>query len=102
MFDSIEPPCPRVLLIVRIERASGSAWAMATKLYCPPTPLMTCPFSSPSETMPPVSVAFRPELIKRAFRGVIVPVQFIGETDRVHPDIAGVGAQLSQGIVKCA
>ena len=41
---------------------------MATKLYWPPTPLTTCPFSSPSEHTAPISVAIIVVFMNRASR----------------------------------
>ena len=50
---------------IRMERASGSACAIATKLYCPPTPLTTWPDSSASEAAAPSKVTFIVVLMKR-------------------------------------
>ena len=49
-------------------RASGSACAMATKLYCPPTPLTTWPDSSASLAAAPSSVTIIVVFMKRALR----------------------------------
>ena len=56
MLEVVRPWRVRVARTHRIERAPGSACAMATKLYWPPTPLTTWPFSSASETAAPSSV----------------------------------------------
>ena len=58
----------RTARIIRIDRPVGSWCAMATKLYCPPTPETTRPSSNPSEATAPLSVASIPELMKRAPR----------------------------------
>ena len=53
MFDASLPSLRRVERTHRTERAPGSACAIATKLYWPPTPETTRPSASPSETAAP-------------------------------------------------
>ena len=68
MFEVTCPALLRVARTQRIERAFGSACAIDTKLYCPPTPLTTRPSSSPSETAAPSSVTIIVVLTKREWR----------------------------------
>ena len=50
------------------DAAPGRSWAIATKLYCPPTPLTTVPSSRASEATAPFSATIIPVLMKRACR----------------------------------
>ena len=68
MFEVVHPLRVRVARRHRIERAPGSAWAMATKLYWPPTPLTTWPSASASDTAAPSSVTIMVVLMQRAAR----------------------------------
>ena len=68
MFERVSPPLVRVERTQTIERAPGSACAIATKLYWPPTPLTTRPSSRPSETAAPSIVTIIVVLMKRASR----------------------------------
>src|SRR5438270_7874354 len=90
MLDFGELPACRVASSVRIDRAPFSAKACATKLYCPPTPLTTCPSSRPSETAAPRSVAIIVLLMKRASmrarRLLLLAIKLIGERHRHHLD----------------
>src|SRR5712692_6183328 len=93
MFDWTLPPIVRVLRIIKIERPSSRACAMATKLYWPPTPLSTRPSSSMSEATAPLRVAMRPELVHesrvlplRSFE-LLVTVQLIHERDTGHAEL---------------
>ena len=53
MLDVSLPSLRRVERTHNTERAPGSACAIATKLYWPPTPDTTRPSASPSETAAP-------------------------------------------------
>ena len=69
MFEVVRRFAVRVARSRMIERASSSAKLCATKLYCPPTPLTTWPFSSASEIAAMLAVAdsrFQDELLRRA------------------------------------
>ena len=66
-FDSVCPPDSRTLRTIRIERPPSNSCAIATKLYCPPTPLTARPSSRPSDATAPNSVATMPVLRKRAW-----------------------------------
>src|SRR5580700_5184945 len=70
MMEVVRPPWVRVARTHRLERASGSACAMATKLYCPPTPLSTSPSARASDTAAPSSVTIRVVLMQRAQRRI--------------------------------
>ena len=48
-WTAVACPRPGCCECTDMERAPGRSWAMATKLYCPPTPLITVPSSSASE-----------------------------------------------------
>ena len=53
---------------IMISRASGSACDIATKLYCPPTPLTTWPESSASLHAAPSAVTIIVVFMKRPLR----------------------------------
>src|SRR6185369_15123305 len=78
----------RVASTVRIERAPARAKACATKLYWPPTPLTTCPSSSPSEIAAPISVAIVDKTGLNAGLAfpVFVAVKLVCERHRHHLD----------------
>src|SRR3546814_4790644 len=65
MFDPAPSPASRVARSSSTERASGSACAIATKLYWPPTPDTTRPSSRPSDTAAPSAVAIM-QVLKRS------------------------------------
>src|SRR5262249_1798350 len=95
MFEVVRRLAVRVARSRMIERASSSAKLCATKLYCPPTPLTTWPFSSASEIAAPSKVAIMALLTKRlharAALAGLVAVELVHERDRAHAQLGELG-----------
>ncbi len=68
---------------ISTERASGSACAIATKLYCPPTPDTTRPSSSASDTAAPSAVAIMQVLKKRGVAALQALERFVAAVELV-------------------
>jgi hypothetical protein len=67
-FERSALPAPRVLRTSSSECPSGSSFAIATKLYWPPTPLTTLPSGRVSELAAPSRLTVMVVLMKRAWR----------------------------------
>ena len=92
MLELVRPLAVRVARTMMMERASSRAKPWATKLYWPPTPLTTWPFSRPSDTMAPSSVAIMAALMKRALTralplGGLLAVKLVDIGHRGHAEL---------------